>query len=135
MASYNKAIIMGNLTRDPELRDNGPCKFSVAVNRSYKKNDEYVKEVKYFNIIVWGKTGENCAAYLAKGRPVLVEGRMEPGSYENKQGVKVNTFDIIANNVTFLGGGNNSDDKPAQSTAEQEANSVFNPEPEADVPF
>lgn len=120
MASLNKCFAMGNLTRDPELRDGGPCKFSVAVNRSYKKNDEYVKEVRYFNIIVWGKAGENCAAYLKKGRPVLVEGRMEPGSYENREGVKVNTFDIIANNVTFLGGANDNATPQDQAQSQQE---------------
>jgi len=135
MASLNKVFLMGNLTRDPELRDSGPCKFGLAVNRTYIKNDEKVKEVRFFNIIVWGKSGENCKAYLKQGRPVLVEGRMEPGSYENKEGQKVNTLDIIANNVTFLGGGDT--DKPAeQSQASKEANDVFSGVDTSDkVPF
>ena len=77
--NLNKVFLLGNLTRDPELRHTAQgtsvANFSIAVNRTYKGNDgDFKKETSYFNIIVWGKTGENCAKFLTKGRPVLVEG-------------------------------------------------------------
>ena len=111
MANLNKVLIVGNLTRDPELRHTGTgtavCSFSLAVNRSYKGSDgDFKKEVSFFNIVVWGKAGENCAKFLAKGRPVLVEGRLANRSYETQDGQKRNITEIVADNVQFLGSGN-----------------------------
>jgi len=114
MANLNKIFLIGNLTRDPELRYTGTgtavCGFSIAVNRSYKGSDgEFKKEVAFFNIVVWGKAGENCAKYLAKGRPALVEGRLTNRSYETQDGQKRNITEIVADNVQFLGSGNRED--------------------------
>lgn len=106
--ALNKVFLLGNLTRDPELRytaqGTAVANFSIAVNRSYKASDgEFKKEVNFFKIVVWGKTGENCSNYLSKGRPVLVEGRLQNRSYETQDGQKRNTTEIVADNVQFLG--------------------------------
>jgi single-strand DNA-binding protein len=126
--NLNKVFLMGNLTRDPELRHTAQgssvTNFSVAVNRAYKGSDgELKKEVSYFNIVVWGKMGENCAKYLTKGRPVLVEGRLQNRSWDAEDGTKRHATDIVADNVQFLGsassggsGGSNQDN--ATSTAD-----------------
>jgi len=107
--NLNKVFLLGNLTRDPELRHTAQgtsvANFSIAVNRTYKGNDgDFKKETSYFNIIVWGKTGENCAKFLTKGRPVLVEGRLQNRSYETQEGQKRTVTEIVADNVQFLGG-------------------------------
>lgn len=111
--NLNKVFLLGNLTRDPELRHTAQgtsvASFSIAVNRTYKGNDgDFKKETSYFNITVWGKTGENCAKFLSKGRPVLVEGRLQNRSYE-KDGQKHTVTDIVADNVQFLGSGSGRD--------------------------
>lgn len=111
MANLNKVFLVGNLTRDPELRHTAQgaavASFSIAVNRSFKGSDgDWKKEVSFFNIVVWGKAGENCAKFLAKGRPVLVEGRLANRSYETQDGQKRNITEIVADNVQFLGTGN-----------------------------
>mgnify|MGYP006256956745 CR=1 FL=1 len=108
MSGVNKAIIVGNLGRDPELRHtNGGspvCNFSVATTRSYtNKNDEKVEETEWHRIVVWGKSAEHCNNYLSKGRQVYVEGRIQTRSYEDKEGIKRYSTDIVADTVQFLG--------------------------------
>ena len=108
--NLNKVFLLGNLTRDPELRHTAQgtsvANFSIAVNRTYKGNDgDFKKETSYFNIIVWGRIGENCAKYLSKGRPVLVEGRLQNRSYETQDGQKRTVTEIVADNVQFLSAG------------------------------
>lgn len=110
MANLNKVLIVGNLTREPELRHTGTgtavCSFSLAVNRRYKGSDgDYKKEVAFFNIVVWGKSGENCAKYLSKGKAAFVEGRLFNRSYEASDGTKRNVTEIVADNVQFLSAG------------------------------
>ncbi|MDO4567664.1 MAG: single-stranded DNA-binding protein [Clostridia bacterium] len=100
----NKVILIGNLTRDPELRttttNRSVCSFSIAVNRAYAtQSGERLTD--FFNIVVWGKVGENCARYLAKGRKVAVVGELQNRSYE-KDGVKRTITEIIASDVEFL---------------------------------
>jgi single-strand DNA-binding protein len=112
--NLNKVFLLGNLTRDPELRHTAQgtsvANFSIAVNRTYKGNDgDFKKETSYFNIIVWGKTGENCAKFLSKGRPVLVEGRLQNRSYETQDGQKRTITEIVADNVQFLGSASSRD--------------------------
>lgn len=112
--NLNKVFLLGNLTRDPELRHTAQgtsvANFSIAVNRTYKGNDgDFKKETSYFNIIVWGRIGENCAKYLTKGRPVLVEGRLQNRSYETQDGQKRTVTEIVADNVQFLGSGSGRD--------------------------
>ena len=108
---FNKVILMGNLTRDPEMRytaDRRACaRFAVAVNNAWKDKDGNKQEsVEYINVAVFGPMAESCEKYLAKGRPVLVEGRLHTSSYEAKDGSgKRYSTDVIASGVTFLGGG------------------------------
>ena len=107
MASLNKVLLMGNLTRDPELRftSNGSAltKFGLAVNRKYKSGEEWKEEVCFVDITVWGKQAENCAEYLSKGRPVFIEGRLQFSSWETDDGQKRNKLEVVANSVQFLG--------------------------------
>ena len=100
----NKAFLVGNLTRDPELSTipNGTavCKFSIAVNRRFS-NQEGTRETDFFNIIVWRALGENCAKYLKKGSKVGIVGRIQIREYE-QDGVKKYFTEIIADEVEFL---------------------------------
>jgi single-strand DNA-binding protein len=106
--SFNQVTLMGNLTRDPELRTtpNGQsvCGFSLALNRSYKGSDGEWKEMTDFiDIVAWGPLGERVAQYLSKGRPALVSGRLQSRSWE-QDGQKRSKVEVVANDVTFLGG-------------------------------
>jgi len=105
--SFNQVTLMGNLTRDPELRTtpNGQsvCSFSLALNRSYKGQDGEWKEMTDFvDIVAWGPLGERVAQYLTKGRPALVSGRLQSRSWE-QDGQKRSKVEVVANDVTFLG--------------------------------
>jgi single-strand DNA-binding protein len=109
-SNVNVVVITGNLTRDPELRHLGSgtavCKLRVAVNSRRKdgQTGEWVDKPNYFDVTVWGAQGENCANYLAKGRPVAIEGRLDWREWEAKDGGgKRQTVEIIANSVQFLG--------------------------------
>ena len=106
--SFNQVTLMGNLTRDPEVRQipNGSsvCSFSLALNRSFKGADGNWQEVVDFvDVIAWGPLGERVAQYVTKGRPVLVTGRLQSSQWE-KDGVKRTKIEVVANDVTFLGG-------------------------------
>lgn len=107
MANFNKVLLMGNLTRDPELRytANGTAVtgFGLAVNRKFKQGDEWRDDVCFVDITVWGKQGENCAEYLSKGRPVFIDGYLKFSSWES-DGQKRNKIEVVANTVQFLGG-------------------------------
>ena len=105
--NINRVIITGNLTRDPELRSTSGgtsvCSLRIAVNSRRKEGDQWVDKPNYFDITVWGSQGENCAQYLAKGRPVAIDGRLNWREWEDKEGNKRQTIDIIADSVQFLG--------------------------------
>lgn len=121
--SFNQVILMGNLTRDPELRQtpNGQsvCSFSLALNRSYKGSDgNWQEATDYIDIVAWGPLGERVAQYLTKGRPALVNGRIQSRSWE-QDGQKRNKVEVVAQDVTFLGGpggGNGGGEKPVSET-------------------
>ncbi len=108
----NNVVLIGRLVADPDLRYIGQgtpiSKFTLAVNRDLSKDKKQEMESKnqptadFIRIVVWGKMGENAATYLAKGRLVAVQGRIQTGSYEDKDGKRVYTTDIVANNVEFL---------------------------------
>ena len=101
----NKVILIGNLTRDPELTEtpNGTavCRFSIAVSRDYAGADGN-RETDFFNITVWRGRAENCGKYLKKGNKVAVVGSLQTRSYEDKDGIKRNVTDIVASDVEFL---------------------------------
>jgi single-strand DNA-binding protein len=108
--NINRVIITGNLTRDPELRSTpsgtAVCGLRVAVNTRRKNNStgEWEDKPNYFDVTVWGAQGENCSRFLTKGRPVAVDGRLEWREWEDKDGNKRQSIDIIADSVQFLGG-------------------------------
>ena len=110
MANINRVIITGNLTADPELSSlpsgTSVCRLRVAVNRRYKDNasGEWTEKPNYFTVKVWGAQGENCANYLAKGRAVAIDGRLEWSQWETQDGAKRESVEIIADTVQFLGG-------------------------------
>jgi single-strand DNA-binding protein len=110
MVSFNRVILAGNLTRDPELRftQSGTpvCGFGLAVNRVFSKNDE----VDFFNVSAWRELGERIANYTEKGDPVLVEGRLQYRTWEAQDGSKRSAVDVVADNVQFLRGRSDTDD-------------------------
>lgn len=135
---FNKVILMGNLTRDPEVRTTpsgqSVANFSLAVNRTWKGQDGQMQDsVSYIDCVAWGKAGEIIAQYLSKGRPVLVSGRLDQRSWEDKEtGGKRSKVEVVVEDFNFVdsGGGNqNSGDfdaprasggkKPAAPAAEE----------------
>ncbi len=123
MAGYSYTCVVGNLGQDPEVRftQNGKpvCNFSVAVNTEWKDNSgEKQKHTQWFNVVVWGNQAEPCGKYLAKGREVMVIGEMRSRKWTDKNNVERVSWELIANRVQFLGGGQGSgrpaeDDPPA----------------------
>lgn len=106
--SVNQVILLGNLTRDPELRQtpNGQsvCSFSLALNRAYKdQSGEWQEATDYIDIVCWGPLGERVSQYLSKGRRCLVQGRIQSRSWE-QDGQKRSKVEVLANDVTFLDG-------------------------------
>jgi single-strand DNA-binding protein len=107
--NINRVIVTGNLTRDPELRalpsGTSVCSLRVAVNTRRKdpSTGDWTDKPNYFDVTVWGAQGENCAQYLQKGRPVAVDGRLEWREWQDQQGNKRQSVDIIADSVQFLG--------------------------------
>ncbi len=135
--SFNQAIVMGNLTRDPELRTtpNGQsvASFAVATNRSWNDaSGEKREEVEYHEIVAWGKLGELTSQYLAKGRKVMVVGRLQTRSWE-KDGVKRQRTEIIASDINFLdrpgeGSGSSSGSYSAPAAASEAEASQLPPD-------
>ncbi|MBR1983531.1 MAG: single-stranded DNA-binding protein [Clostridia bacterium] len=120
----NKVILVGNLTRDPELTETSTgiavCRFAIAVSRDYA-NAEGTRETDFFNITVWRGRAENCGKYLKKGNKVAIVGSLQTRSYEDKDGIKRNVTDVVASEVEFLTpknaqGFDAEDSEPAVST-------------------
>jgi single-strand DNA-binding protein len=109
-ANINRVVLVGNLTRDPELRHTpsgmAVCSLRIAVNTRRKDGStgEWTEKPNYFDITVWGNQGESCAQYLAKGRPIAVDGRLEWREWDAQDGTKRQAVEIIADSVQFLGG-------------------------------
>jgi single-strand DNA-binding protein len=109
MATFNKVILLGNLTRDPELRytpqGSAVCEFALALNYVYtnKQTGQKVEEVSFIDIVAWGKTGEICAEYLKKGRQVMIEGRLKQDRWDSQDGKKMSKVRVTAENVQFVG--------------------------------
>ena len=128
-ASINRVVLVGNLTRDPELRHTpsgtAVCSLRLAVNTRRKdESGQWTDKPNYFDITVWGQQGENCAQYLAKGRPVAIDGRLEWREWEAQDGAKRQAVEVVAESVQFLGGRQESEASyvPAGATAaEREA--------------
>ena len=122
--SLNSVNIMGNLTRDPELKytpsGKAVCSLSIANNRIFTSNGQKTTEVSYFDVEVWGVVAENCSKYLAKGRGVIVEGRLKQDRWE-KDGKTQSRVRITANSVHFLPGKRDDAAAPAQQQQQQPA--------------
>jgi single-strand DNA-binding protein len=119
MVSFNRVVLAGNLTRDPELRftNNGipVCQFGIAVNRVRSKSEE----VDFFDITAWRELGETIANYKKKGDPILVEGKLQYRTWEAQDGSKRSKVDVVADNVQFLGRGDSSGEGGASADGGQ----------------
>lgn len=108
MPSYNRVMLMGNLTRDPELNfsasGNAICRMGMAINRKFKSGDEQKEEVTYVDITVFGNQGENCAEYLKKGSGAFIEGRLNFSTWETDDRQKRSKLDVVGERVQFLSG-------------------------------
>ena len=145
--NINRVVLTGNLTRDPELRSlpSGTSVSSLRVACNTRRKDasgEWVDKPNYFDVTVWGAQGENCAQYLSKGRPVAIDGRLEWREWQDKEGNKRQSIDIIADSVQFLGsrdGGENGGRFTPQSDVPADTGD-FEPAPtgggsDDDIPF
>ena len=136
---FNKAIVIGNLTRDPEMKalPSGiqVTSFAVATNRVWKdKNGAKQESTDYHNVVVFGRQAETAAQYLKKGASVLVEGRMQTRSWDDKEGVKRYTTEIVANNMQMLDSkGQNKAEGSSHDSTPSPADSSSTPM--EDVPF
>ncbi|MBI5198904.1 MAG: single-stranded DNA-binding protein [Nitrospirae bacterium] len=106
MVSFNKVIMAGNLTKDPEMRyipsGTPVASFPIAVNHRYKQGDELKDDVTFIDIVVFGKQAESCSQYLNKGDGVLVEGRLQQRRWESEDGQKRSKYEVVAQNVRFM---------------------------------
>jgi single-strand DNA-binding protein len=139
MSSINKVILMGNLTRDPEVRytPNGKAvaSFSLAINRKYKQGEELKEEVSFIDIVVFGKPAEACGQYLNKGDSALIDGRLQQRRWDDKEsGQKRNKVEVVADSVQF--GPKRSSATPGRDRGEQpEPASSEAPVDEGEIPF
>lgn len=145
MVSFNRVVLAGNLTRDPELRftNNGipVCGFGIAVNRVRSKSEE----VDFFDITAWRELGETIANYKKKGDPILIEGKLQYRTWEAQDGSKRSKVDIVADNIQFLGGrgeggeggapGGGGGGQRSRSGARSQDDPGLNEEDFDDIPF
>ena len=123
MPSLNKVMLIGNLTRDPELRyipsGSAVATFTIAMNRVYKlQSGEKKEEASFIRCVVWSRMAEICGEYLKKGNPVFVEGRLQSRSWDGPDGQKKNTIEVIVQNVQFLRGGQGAGQEAAKGGEE-----------------
>jgi single-strand DNA-binding protein len=144
MVSFNRVVLAGNLTRDPELRFTGNgipvCGFGLAVNRVFSKNEE----VDFFDVSAWRDIGERIANNLKKGDPILIEGRLQFRTWEAQDGTKRNKVDVVADTFQFLSGrgggeegapGGGSGGQRSRSGARSQDDPGLNEEDFDDIPF
>lgn len=133
--SFNQVVIMGNLTRDPELRTTtsgqSVCNFTLALNRSYKdSNGDWKESTDYIDVIAWGPLGERVNQYLKKGSQALVNGRLQYRAWE-QDGQKRNKVEVVASDVTFLGG--KSDNAFESSNSQKQVSEPKKDNPSTDI--
>jgi len=132
MASFNRVIMMGNLTRDPEYKQlssgQAVCRLGLASNRQFKnkQSGSMVQEVCFVDVDVWGPQAEVCRQYLQKGRPVLIEGRLKFDSWQDQDGSRRSKHSVVADRVTFLGGASAQESDEADISADSSSNSSSN---------
>ena len=150
MASFNRVVLVGNLTRDVDVRRTNQgtsvTDLGLAVNERVKRNDEWVDEVNFFDITLWGRTAEIAGEYLVKGSSVLIEGRLRYETWTQDDGAKRSKVKVIGEKMQMLGGksgggsggpgapkqGNSSVSEPSQPSYQQ---ATSTPPPADDVPF
>lgn len=112
MASLNRVVLIGNLTKDPDLRytpgGQPVTTLRIAVNERRKQDDEWKEVAHFFDVVVWGKQAESSTTFLKKGRAVAVDGRLQSRSWETPDGQKRSVVEVVADRVVFLGGGEGS---------------------------
>ncbi|MDH5656133.1 MAG: single-stranded DNA-binding protein [Spirochaetia bacterium] len=145
----NQVMLIGRLTRDPELKQVGSgtslCRFSIANNRNYTQNGERKEEVSFFNCVAWGKQAEIITRYCSKGKQVAIEGRLKQNTWEDKDGKKQSTVDVVVNQLQMLGPSSEGGGSGGGSFGGSESSSYQDPGPsreqypdmmeEDDVPF
>lgn len=135
---FNKVILMGNLTRDVEMRTtaNGQnvANFSLAVSRSWRGQDgQQNEQTSFINCVAWGKPGEIIAQYTSKGTPLLVSGRLDQRSYEDKDGNKRQAVEVVVEDFNFIGGGRGDDSRGGSSSAPASSGGSDSPADDIDV--
>ena len=150
MASYNKVILVGNLTRDPEVRyipsGTAVCELGLAVNRTWfdKQSNSRKEDTTFVDVTLWGRTAEIAGEYLAKGRSVLIEGRLQMDSWDDKEtGKRRSKLKVVGEQMTMLGGrgegggGGGGGSRRAAPPAQDPAEAYYEPSDEGggDVPF
>ena len=146
--NINRIVITGNLTRDPELRNlqsgTSVCTLRIASNtrRKDSSTNQWTEKPNYFDVVVWGGQAESCARYLAKGRSVAIDGRLEWREFDTKEGQKRQAVEIIADQVQFLGGntGAESHDRASAgsgvpSSQDRQTESIAPPYSDDEIPF
>ena len=148
--NINSVVLVGNLTRDPELRHTpsgtAVTTLRIAVNDRVKRGEEWTDAAYYFDVTVWGRTAENCAQYLAKGRPVGVQGKLTWREWDAQDGSKRQSVEVVADNVQFLGsrgdgdgggggGGGGGGNQFVPAGAGSESGADFPTSSDDDIPF
>lgn len=139
MASYNRVVMVGNLTRDPEYKQltsgQAVCRLGLASNRQFKNKQtgSMVQEVCYIDIDVWGAQAESCRQYLSKGRSVLVEGRLKLDSWEEPSGAKRSKHSIVADRIVFLSSGAEAAASETESAENNDSPSQLDPRIEREL--
>ena len=141
-SNINRVVLTGNLTRDPVLRSTSSgtpvCGLRIASNTRRKTSGgEWVDKPNYLSVTVWGALGENCHRFLAKGRPVAIDGRLEWREWEAQDGIRRESVEIVADSVQFLGGAPdaNSNHDGGAAASEPERVAAGGGEDEDDIPF
>ena len=144
-ANLNRVLLIGNLTREPELRyvpsGQAVASFTVAVNRFYNdKAGQRQQEASFIRVVVWGRRAEVCGQFLTKGSPVFIEGRLQSRNWQTQDGQKRSTIEVVANSVQFLGRGKSGDQPQHDNTEEtfedeQTQPQSFPPQENGEVPF
>lgn len=146
MAGVNRVFLIGHLGADPEVRfagDKAVANFRIATSESWKdKQGQKQERTEWHSIVAWAKLGELCGQHLSRGRQVCVEGKLQTRKWQDKNGADRYTTEIVAQNVTFLGGGNGNDSgkreqQSSQSRASDDSGFDYGPPPMSsdDVPF
>lgn len=139
MVSFNKVILMGNLTKDPEIRytpsGTAVANFRLAVNHKYKQGDDLREEVCYIDVVVFGKQAETCGQYLNKGQSVIIDGRLQEKRWETEDGQKRSKHEVVGQSVRFMPKRGESSGAGSRSGPVQEDGAGSSGSGDQEVPF